>query len=313
MKACAVGVDVGGTSARAGLVQPNGRLLFSTSWSTGINVRAGAFRRALRQAVEAALRQADRRRLRVTGIGVGMPGFVDKEGRVAGSCNLPALNGAPLRAWLEEEFRLPARLENDVSAAAYGEFRFGGHGNLRGPLLFVALGTGIGAGLIVDGQPARVTQGCLGDPGHIIVDPSGDSPCRCGGNGCLEAVASGWALVEQARGLGMEVSPAEIFRRARRGDRQLAQLARRAARFVGIGLASLCALFNPRLVVLGGGTALEGGEPLRRLASRTLRRHGVPFFCRHARVVLARTGPGAGLAGAAALALFGDRSGQATG
>ena len=158
--------------------------------------------------------------------------------------------------------------------------------------------------MMVDGKLLRISQGCLGDPGHVIVDGSRQSPCRCGGNGCLEAVASGWALMERARRLGVEATPKEIFDRARSGDSRLSQLVKQAAVAVGIGLATLCVLLNPDTVVLGGGVAHDAGESFRMQVEQTIRRHAVPFFSRDLRVVLSKAGPSAGVLGAAALVLF---------
>jgi glucokinase len=228
-----------------------------------------------------------------------MPAFVDEAGRITGSCNLPALNGVAFPQLLESRFGLPVRMENDVSAAAYGEYYFGGHRGASRRMLFVAIGTGIGAGMVVDGSLLRVARGCLGDSGHVIVEASGNLPCRCGGNGCLEAAASGWALVERAQRLGMEATPQQIFDAGREGDSALARLAADAARAIGVGLATLAVLFSPDMIVLGGGVAVEGGEFLRARAEATMRAHAVPLFSENVRVVPAKMNRAAGLLGAA--------------
>jgi len=300
----AVGLDVGGTSARAGLVSDAGKLLFRTSARTGLKAPQHALLERFQLGVQAVLRFALDRRLPVSGIGVAMPAFLDDEGRVAGSCNLPGLNGAPVARLLEDRFRLPVRIENDVSACAYGEYHLGGHRGSSRRMLFLALGTGVGAGMIVDGRLLRLARGCLGDPGHVIVDPTGQSPCRCGGNGCLEAVASGWALVERARRLGFDLTPKQIFDGARNGNAALARLAGEAASAVGNGLASLTVLLGPDTIALGGGVAEDAGEPFRLRAEKVLRARAVPLFIENLRVVPARAGAHAGLLGAAALHLF---------
>jgi glucokinase len=300
----AIGIDVGGVSARVGLVSQAGRVLFQVSSRTGVHISGVQLMEKLAMATRAALEFAAERRLEVGGIGVGMPAFVDESGCVEGASNLPGINGTPVGPRLEQEFRLPVRTENDVSAGACGEYYFGGHRGRSRRMLLLAVGTGVGGGMIVDGQLLRVARGCLGDPGHIIVDVSGNSPCRCGGNGCLEAVASGWALMERAKRIGIEATPKQIFERAAAGETALAELARQAAVAVGVGLASLCVLLNPDTVALGGGVALEAGEPFRRQAEETMRAHGAPFLVRDTRVVSARAGRYAGLLGAAATVLF---------
>lgn len=303
---CAIGIDVGGTSARVGVAAEDGAMLFETSVPTAITTARDELLDRLLGAVEEASRFAARAGLRPEGIGVGMPAFVDDSGCITGSCNLPALNGVAFPRLLESRFGWPVHMENDVSAAAYGEYCFGGYRGASRRLLFVAIGTGIGAGMIVDDRLLRVARGCLGDPGHVIVDASGELPCRCGGNGCLEAAASGWALVERARRLGVEATPREIFESGDAGDSVLSRLAGDAACAVGVGLATLCVLFNPDTIVLGGGVAVEGGEFLRGRAERTLRAHAVPLFSEQVRVVLAKLDRAAGLLGAAAFVLFQD-------
>ncbi len=300
----AIGIDVGGASARVGLVSSAGRVLYHDSFRTGIAITGAQLMRSLLRRCRAALRLARGRRLSLSGIGIAMPAFVDDHARVTGASNLPGLNGLPVGRLLERQFRLPVRMENDVSAAAFGEYNFGDHRGSSRRLLFVAVGTGIGAGMIVDGELLRVSRGCLGDPGHIIVDVSGCSPCRCGGNGCLEAVASGWALVEAARRVGIRATPKQVFARARAGHRALRELVERTAVFAGIGLATLCVILNPDTIVLGGGVALDAGEPFRRTVNRVLHAHAVPFFVRGVRLSLARSGRHAGLLGAASIVLF---------
>jgi glucokinase len=297
----AIGLDVGGTSARAGLVSDTGKILFRSSARTGLKADQTALLERFHAGVQAALGAAAGHGHSVAGIGVAMPAFLDEEGRVTGSCNLPGLNGVAVGRILEDRFQLPVRIENDVSACAYGEYYFGGHRGASRRMLFLAVGTGIGAGMMVDGRLLRLSHGCLGDPGHVIVDPTGQAPCRCGGNGCLEAVASGWALAERAH-----LPPKEIFERARRGDAALDGLVSRASDAIGAGLASLCVLLTPDTIVLGGGVAEEAGEAFRARIDQALRSHAAPLFTEGVRIVAARSGSQAGLLGAAALLLFGD-------
>ncbi len=305
MSRCAIGIDVGGTSARIALAGDQGKLLLRLSSRTGLTASGEKLVDSFERGVRSALEFAGQSGLPVAGIGLAMPGLIDEKGCVTGSCNLPGLNGVPVGRLLEKKFGLPVRMENDVSAAAFGEFHFGGHAGSSRRLLFLSIGTGIGGGMIVEGKLLRTARGCLGDPGHIIVDASGQSPCRCGGNGCLEAVASGWALVERAQRLGAsDPSPKKIFECARAGDSTMSQLVLKAAGCVGVGLASLCVLLNPDTVALGGGVAMEAGESFREEAARTLRAHGSPLFSKDVRVVAARVGASAGLLGAAALVLF---------
>jgi glucokinase len=301
----AIGLDVGGTSARAGLVSDAGKVLLRTSARTGLKADQATLLERFQLGVQAVRRFADDRSLPVAGIGIAMPAFLDDQGCVTGSCNLPGLNGAPVARLLEDRFHLPVRIENDVSACAYGEYYFGGHRGTSRRMLFLAVGTGIGAGMVVDGRLLRLSHDCLGDPGHVIVDPTGQSPCRCGGNGCMEAVAGGWALIERAQKLGIEATPREIFERAHAGNAALARLVAQAASAIGAGLASLAVLLTPDTIALGGGVAEDGGESFRLRIDETLRSHAAPLFTDGLRLVPARSGSAAGLLGAAACVLFG--------
>ncbi len=156
MSRYAIGLDVGGTSARAGLVSDTGKLLFRTSARTGMKADQATLLERFELGIQAVLRFASERGVGVEGIGAAVPAFQDEEGRVAGSCNLPNLNGAPVARALGERFRLPVRIENDVSACAYGEYYFGGHRGLSRRMLFLAVGTGIGGGMMVDGKLLRL-------------------------------------------------------------------------------------------------------------------------------------------------------------
>ncbi len=282
----AIGMDVGGTSAKLGLVAISGaqaEILYSETVPTGYETPRERLLADFRAAVARVAAYGLQNKAAPEALGVGMPGFQDGEGRVVEASNLPMLNGVAVASVLGAEFGLPARMDNDLNVAALGEYHYGGHGEV-GRLLVVAIGTGVGAAMVVGGRVLRPARGGLGDPGHILVDPGG-RPCRCGARGCLEAVASGWAIAEQG---GLD-DPA---------------VAARVAAWLGMGLASYCVLYDPQCIVLGGKVIAAGADGFRAAAEARMREMVQPHY-REIPVRVSQLGDNAGILGAAALAMQG--------
>ena len=290
-----LGIDIGGTRLRAGLVDGNGALRARAETAT--DARGGpaavvAQIVALVTDVSAGVARGDLR-----GAGVSAPGPLDTGRGVA--LGVPTLSGwvdVPIAAMLAEALGLPVRLENDGIAAANGEWRFGA-GRGRSNLVYVTVSTGLGGGVVADGRLLRGRFGMAGHIGHMTVVRDG-APCPCGNRGCWEAYASGTAFAARA---GRE--PPAVFAAAAAGDAAALALVGEQADWLGIGIANLFHLYSPELVILGGGIAsgfalLEAGIRAR------LARNAMPAF-RGVEVVAAALGDNAGLVGAAAL-LFED-------
>ncbi len=211
--------------------------------------------------------------LPVWGVGVGVPGPVDfATGRPVAPPIMPGWNGFDIRGRFEEHYEAPVWVDNDVNLLAFNERARRGEEHLD--LIYLKVGTGIGAGLLSQGRIHRGANGAAGDIGHVRVSDS-DVVCRCGKVGCLEAVAGGWALVRdveqelsggatgrlaaQVEG-GARLSPELIARAAEDGDALATSLVRRSADHVGEALASLVNMFNPSVIVLGGAVAAGAGE-----------------------------------------------------
>jgi len=254
---------------------------------------------------------------RVEGIGVGTASMVDfAAGRVVDSVNLP-LRDVPLRAVLEERFALPVVVDNDATVATVGEHVFGAGVGAR-EMLMLTLGTGVGGGIIAGGRPYRGASGAAGELGHVMVDVDGPPcPARCPNRGCLEAYVSGTAMgaaalaearAKPASALGRALAAGEavdgplLSRLALDGDADAVAVVTRIGEYLGAGLVTLVNVFNPELVVIGGGAA-AAGELLFAPARRVLAARGLRPQRDEARVVAARFGNDAGLVGAAALAL----------
>jgi glucokinase len=244
-------------------------------------------------------------------IGLGAAGLVDRDGRLWFVPHSRGLEGTDLAARLRERVDRPVVVENDATAAAWGEAQLGAARGVPDALL-VTLGTGIGAGFVMDGRLVRGAHGFAGDAGHMVVDPDGP-PCPCGGRGHWEAVASGQALDRLARrhgwSSGRQLTAAARARTpaAPGGATPAPTVLEEYARAVALGLGGLVNVLDPGVVVVGGGVA-DLGEPLlvplRRAVSRETQASeaaGGPGRPEPG-IVLAALGPRAGAIGAALLA-----------
>ncbi len=292
--AAAVGVDVGGSGVRAaragavGAVGPTARRALAAELSR--EAVLGAIAETVAEAATGT---------HIARLAVAIPSFAGTDGAVLDIPSLPALHGVRLGERLAE--RTEAQqvvLVPDLAAAALGEHRLGsGRGVER--FLCVALGTGANAAAVVGGVPVDTAFGCLGDAGHVKVDADGPL-CPCGGRGCLEAVASGFALARDGAALG-HPSAREVVAAAAAGEAAAAALVDRAGTALGRAIASWSALLWPQRVAVAGGVALAG-ELLLAPARRELARVGTPYIVAGLDVVPAELGDTATLAGACLLA-----------
>jgi glucokinase len=307
----ACGIDVGGTKIAGGVVDETGAVLEE------LRVESPATDAA---AIEAAIEQLVTElasRHRIDAVGVGAAGYIDKDRSVVLFAPNLAWRDLDLKADLESTLGLPVVVENDANAAAWGEFQFGA-GHDIDDLLLVTVGTGVGGGVVLDGSLYRGAFGVGAEIGHLRVVPDG-LRCGCGNRGCFEMYASGSALVREARAAARAGSllAADLVERAggdieaitgpliteaaRAGDpfalEQLASL----GRWLGEGIASLAAVLDPAVVVIGGGVSAADGlllDPIRQAfeAQLTGRGHRPTLEIRKARL-----GNRAGLIGAADL------------
>jgi glucokinase len=311
-------IDIGGTSIKLAIVSEAGNVLNKSSVPTPKATSSGPIADALVRAAHQLLDLSIQSQTKIVGIGIGHPGFYDDEGNLKDLCNIPALNGFNLRTYFSGKFGVPVMSDTDVSCGALGEFYFGGNRNVK-RFLFLTLGTGVGVGAVMEGKLVRTTRHCLGDPGHIPVDPAG-SPCTCGGRGCLEAVASGWAITQQAEKLVLSdrptllsqifarqkyISPEDVFAAASQGDPESQQLVTRVSKWLAMGLATFSVILEPEVIVLGGGIASGAGEQLLGPVREHFFQIASPPFVRSVKLISARAGPDAGLLGAAALMFAG--------
>jgi glucokinase len=289
-----IGVDVGGTKILAAVVSREGAVEARLEHPTDISSEE-----ALLAALDGAIEE-----LRSGGafaaLGFGIPSRIDQRaGRAVASVNIP-LAGVDFRDRMRERHGLPVAIDNDANAAAIGEWRVGA---ARGAnhVVMLTLGTGVGGGLILDGKPYRGATGSGAELGHIVLDPEGP-PCGCGGRGHLESFAAGPAADRAARELYGASSDAEdLVERARAGAAEAVEALARIGRYLGAGIASLVNVFEPEVVVVGGGFG-AAGDLLLAPAREVLARQGLDPGRDTARVVPAELGADAGVIGAGLIA-----------
>jgi glucokinase len=298
------GVDLGGTSAKIGIVDRAGAILARDR--VPIDARAGFENIVGPIAAALGALFAESGGVTPSGIGIGAPGFIDADTGtiVGGSENIPGMLGRSAAAYLAERLGAPAWADNDATCAAAAEFAFGAGRGLRGFLL-VTVGTGIGGGLVLGGKVWRGVRGFAGEIGHVSIDPEGPA-CPCGSRGCLEQYASGPAIVRAwkagaGRRAGNADSPAEVAHLARAGDPAALEAFAAAGRALGQALGGVVNLLDIEAFLLGGGVA-DAGEVLLEPVRRGLRRFAYPLVAEGVRVIAAQLGNDAGVLGAAALA-----------
>lgn len=281
-----IGLDVGGTKILAGLVDREGNVIEqrATSSPGGSEEHVLA---ALDAAVEALLSE------RVVGIGYGIPANLERgTGRILWATNLP-LTDVDLRGRSLERFGLPIGIENDASCAALAEWRLGaGRGTAN--LLLLTLGTGVGGGIVLDGRLFR----SWAEIGHFVVHEGG-RVCTCGGHGHLEVLASGSAADLAARELyGERADAYELVTRAKAGDERARDALGRIGGILGAAIGSLVNVFDPELVVVGGGFGAAAGSLVLDPAREVALREAIYPANERLRIVPAELGPESGLVGA---------------
>ncbi len=273
-----VGIDMGATHVTILVTDYSARVVRELDETLDINAGPAVCLPRVEELVHRILAEAGLTLKDVSAIGAGVPGPVVAGVGVSGPPIMPGWDGYPIRDDLAKRFGLPVSLRNDAELGAIGEWAYGaGRGERH--LAYIKVGTGIGAGLLLDGQIYGGANGSAGEIGHVTIDESGPI-CTCGNRGCLEALAGGRAIARRAiqevnsgrRTMLAEITPTsnirsrDVIAAARRGDLVSQQIVSEAGVHLGTALASLVNLFNPSMVVVGGGVAQIGDlllEPIR--------------------------------------------------
>ena len=295
------GVDIGGTKIAAAAVAPDGRIVSRAECAT--NASQG-FESGMKRIVGLLQECARAGGGKFKGIGVGTTGPIDPQTGVFGTVdNLPGWKGSNLKQPLEGEFGVPVAIENDADAAALGEAAWGaGRGKSR--FIYVTVSTGIGGGIVFDGELYRGVDQSHPELGHMVVEASGPL-CYCGAHGCWEWMAAGPAMVSWVREnappgavLPADLSAKEICRLAEQGDALARKAVEREAYYLGVGLANLVTMYCPDAIALGGGVMGSAHLFLDR-AREVVRTSCTLVPAEKTEILLARMGGDAGVAGAA--------------
>jgi glucokinase len=305
-------VDLGGTHLRVATVDTRGKIHFRSKQSTPQGTDPAQIVDAIVKAVH-DYKQEIGSTDGLNAISLVVPGTVNvKDGTVVKAPNLPCLDGFRLASTLTSELGVPAILENDANAAAVGEMWQGAARGCR-TIICVTLGTGVGGGIILDGELWRGVDGAAAEIGHMCVDPFGGVACTCGSRGCLEVFASATAIVRMTR----EASPRyphsvlnattertakSIFAAGLEGDELALEIFRRMGMYLGIGLANLINILNPEMIVIGGGV-VNGWDLFEKHMMQQVEERAFPLLAARVKIERAKCGDDAGLLGAARLAI----------
>ncbi|MFZ3062470.1 MAG: ROK family protein [Actinomycetota bacterium] len=310
-----VGCDLGGTKTAVGLVEKTGKIVFEAKQPTPLK-SAKAVIDGVIHLIDELFSAAGAGPASVRGIGLGVPGMVDfKKGIVVFSPHLP-LRNTPFKKLVQAHYHLPTFLDNDASLAALGE-RCYGAGKGVSNLVMVTIGTGIGGGIILNDKIYRGVTGSAAEIGHMVIDIHGPR-CQCGNFGCFEELASGDAIARRARaalkkpshslmldmveGNLRKITGEVVALAAKRGDKLARQILEDVGFVVGIGLTNIVNIFNPEMIILGGGV-MEGDEFIIKVAREVVAKRALIPNKDVVKIVHAKLGNQAGILGAAALVL----------
>ncbi|MDM8000691.1 MAG: ROK family protein [Dehalococcoidia bacterium] len=315
-------VDLGGTKIVTALITPQGRIL-SREYSPTLAEEGvdDVIRRILTTATT-LVKNADLPYSSLSGIAIAAAGAIDTEkGVVTDSPNLPGWHNIPLKARIEQATGARTFVLNDATAAALGEHRFGAGRGVNN-LIYLTVSTGIGGGIIIGGKLYSGATGSAGELGHMTIDLNGPH-CPCGNIGCLEMLASGKAIareaqrliaqgartmmLEMAEGDARYVSAQTVANAAHKGDAVALSVVNKAATYLGVGLVNFVNIFNPEMIIVGGGVG-KMGETLLRPARKVVAERAFQFPASVVRIVSSELGDNSGLFGAVAFVADADRS-----
>ncbi|HEO6964829.1 TPA: ROK family glucokinase [Streptococcus agalactiae] len=312
-----LGIDLGGTTIKFGILTLEGEV--QEKWAIETNTLENG-RHIVSDIVESLKHRLSLYGLTkddFLGIGMGSPGAVDRTSKtVTGAFNLNWADTQEVGSVIEKEVGIPFFIDNDANVAALGE-RWVGAGANNPDVVFVTLGTGVGGGVIADGNLIHGVAGAGGEIGHMIVDPENGFTCTCGNKGCLETVASATGVVrvacqlaEQYEGSsaikaaidnGDTVTSKDIFIAAEDGDKFANSVVERVSRYLGLAAANISNILNPDSVVIGGGVS-AAGEFLRSRVEKYFVTFAFPQVKKSTKIKIAELGNDAGIIGAASLA-----------
>jgi len=310
-----IGIDLGGTTVKFALLTEEGEI--QQKWSIETDIQNEG-KNIVPNIIESIKHRLDLYGLSaddILGIGMGSPGTVDRaQGTVIGAYNLNWSTLQQVKGQIEKGTGIPFCIDNDANVAALGE-RWKGAGEDGADVVFVTLGTGVGGGIIADGNLIHGKVGAGGEIGHIIVEPNGYQ-CTCGNQGCLETVASATGVVRLARDFseryageselkwliddGQEVTAKTVFDQAKIGDKLALIVVDKFYYYLGLACGNIGNILNPETIVIGGGVS-AAGDMLLNGVEEYFQRFAFPTVRTSTKLKLAQLGNDAGVIGAASL------------
>lgn len=308
-----IGIDVGGTNVKIALVDDKGKIIYSNKVPTYAEMGYEYTINNIKQAITELLKETQKKPEDIQGIGFGFPGQIDyTKGIVRLAPNLPGWVDVPIAKMIEEEFKIPTRIDNDVRCAALGELNYGA-GKSCNNLICITVGTGIGSGLIINGKLVRGASNVAGEIGHIKLQIHDGPLCGCGDTGCLEAFASGPSIVAMAEEYikggkstkfremaNPDITPYIVAEAAKANDPVAKRIFTIIGEYIGIGMASVVNLLNPEKIIVGGGVA-DCGDLLLNPIRETIKKRAMKIAGETVEVVPAQLGNTAGVIGASLL------------
>lgn len=309
-KDCYIGIDIGGSTIKAGVVDAQGKI-WAQRQKPIFHENLSALSSQITLMVS-ELREADPS-FQVKAAGIGVPALVSKKkSHISISPSLPYLNGVELKSQMESLLGLPVSLENDANVGAYGEMSVGAAKEAR-DFVYVSIGTRVGAGIVINRKIYRGAGGFAGELGHIAVDPEGKK-CFCGATGCLERYVSAPSIAQRVEEriilnpssalqiiTERPINAQDVSAAALVGDKMACVIIGEVGRYLGMAIANLINLLNVEMVVLGGGV-IEAGEVLLKPTIDEVRRRALSPPYDDCRIVAGTLGAAAGIIGSSLLA-----------
>ena len=310
-----LGIDIGGTKISLALGNAQGKILAQRRLDTLTGASTSACLGQLQEAVKSLAAEARKKRHRVSGIGIGVPGPVDsRSGKVPRSPHLAGWKGVPLKRLLEKASGVPVIMANDANAAAVAE-RIFGQGKGCESFVYMTVSTGIGGGIYTGGSLLEGVNFVAGEIGHMIIVPEGNL-CRCGNRGCLEAYSSGTAIAQYAESQVRKgkrtvlsdrmarqgrLSAKDVGEAAQKKDGVALKAYEKAGYYLGIGIANILNILNPEKVILGGGVWQSAPVRFHRFMMQSCRHHAWPEAFEKVKIVRSKIKGSVGDLGALAL------------
>lgn len=312
MKNYVIGVDLGGTKISTALSTLDGKILSQTVVPTDAAEGEVPVLNRVIGTIQDVLVASQITSDEVEAIGIGSPGPLDaKKGVIITTPNLPFKN-YNLVDPIKLKFDIPVYLDNDANVAAIGEFMFGA-GKGKKNIVYFTVSTGVGGGAVLNGQAYRGNTSNALEIGHITVNPNGPR-CNCGNVGCLEAIASGTAIGKSGRDAVLskvetslrnyeKITSYEVFKEAEKGDEVAKEIIENAMNYLGIGVANAISIFDPEMVIIGGGVA-SAGDIVFDSVRKVVNKRCFKSMAESCEIVPAGLGVDAGVVGAVALAIL---------